>query len=173
VDFLAGFWQPEVTTEHSILEVGCNAGTNLDRLRELGYARLSGVEINPEALELLRSSYPELASSAELQLGPSENVLRELPDNSADVVFTMVVLLHVHPSSTELFRDLVRVARKYLCTIEAESALAAYVFPRDYGRVLRRLGCREVRSIRLARSSHPEVGLGYYGYTGRLLRTGA
>jgi SAM-dependent methyltransferase len=116
VDFLDRFWRPEVSSEDSILEIGCNAGTNLDRLRELGYAQLGGVEINPDALEMLRNAYPELAASAQLRLGPAETVLRELPDDAVDVVFTMAVLLHVHPSSHELFGDMARVARKYICT---------------------------------------------------------
>jgi SAM-dependent methyltransferase len=173
VDFLDRFWRPEVSSEDSILEIGCNAGTNLDRLRELGYAQLGGVEINPDALEMLRNAYPELAASAQLRLGPAETVLRELPDDAVDVVFTMAVLLHVHPSSHELFGDMARVARKYICTIEAEPGLCAYVFPRDYARVFGRLGCAEVKQVRLRRSSQPEVGFGYFGYTARLMRVGA
>lgn len=172
VDFLDRFWRPEVSVDDSILEIGCNAGSNLDRLRELGYGNLGGVEINPAALEQLRRSYPELAESASLRLGPAETVLRELPDNAVDVVFTMAVLLHIHPSSAALFGDLARVARKYVCTIEAETALAAYVFPRNYARVLGRGGASEVKSLRLARSSNPEVGFGYFGYTARLMRVG-
>jgi SAM-dependent methyltransferase len=170
VDFLDGFWRPEVSIEDSILEIGCNAGTNLERLRELGYGRLGGVEINGSALDMLRGAYPDLAATADLHLGAAEAVLGELADDAVDVVFTMAVLLHVHPSSTELFRDMVRVARKYICTIEAESALAAYVFPRNYGRVFGRLGCAEVKRVRLGRSSHPDVGFGYFGYTARLMR---
>lgn len=129
VDFLDRFWRPAVSPADEILEIGCNAGTNLDRLREHGYIHLAGVEINEAALETLGTVYPQLAATADLRLGAAESVLHELPDNAVDVVFTMAVLLHVHPSSTELFRDMARVARKYICTIEAESALAAYVFP--------------------------------------------
>lgn len=172
VDFLDHFWRPEVGPDASILEIGCNAGSNLDRLRELGYRRLGGVEINEAALRQLRSTYPELAQSAALHLGPAENVVRELPDNSVDVVFTMAVLLHIHPSNAALFGDLVRVARKYVCTIEAESALASYVFPRNYERVFGHLNASQLRSIRLARSLHPDVGFGYFGYTARLMLVG-
>jgi hypothetical protein len=46
VDVLDRFWRPEVSTDASILEIGCNAGTNLDGLRERGYRRLAGIEIN-------------------------------------------------------------------------------------------------------------------------------
>ncbi len=97
-------------------------------------------------------------------------MLRELPDDSVDVIFTMAVLLHIHPSSAGLFREIVRVARTYVCTIEAESALAGYVFPRNYRRVFGRLGCSEVRASQLTRSSHDEVGPDYFGYVARLAR---
>ena len=172
VDFLDGFWRPEVSVQDSIFEIGFNAGTNLDGLREHGYASLGGVEINDTALEMLRTAYPQLAETANLRLGAAETVLRDLPENSVDVVFTMAVLLHVHPSSVELFADMARVARKYICTIEAESALAAYVFPRNYERVFGRLGCQQVKRIQLARSSYPDVGFSYFGYTARLMRVG-
>ena len=72
---------------------------------------LAGIEINDAALQQLRVTYPELAASADLHLGAAETVLRELPDDSVDVIFTMAVLLHIHPSSAALFREIVRVAR--------------------------------------------------------------
>lgn len=168
VDTLDRFWRPEVSPGDSILEIGCNVGANLDRLRELGYQRLGGVEISEAALQELRTTYPQLAASADLHLGAAETVLAGLADDSVDVVFTMAVLLHIHPASTRIFREMARVARSYICTIEAESALAGYVFPRNYRRVFGRLGCREVRSSQLARSSHPEVGVDYFGYVARL-----
>jgi SAM-dependent methyltransferase len=172
VGFLAGFWTPEIGTGDSVLEVGCNAGANLEGLREQGYGRLTGVEINDAALQELRRAFPELAAVADLRAGAANEVLAGVADDSIDVVFSMAVLLHVHPSSHEVLAQMVRIARRYVCVIEAETATAAYVFPRNYRRVFERLGCTEVRSVTLARSSHPEVGLGYFGYTARLLRVG-
>jgi cyclopropane fatty-acyl-phospholipid synthase-like methyltransferase len=82
-------------------------------------------------------------------------------EQCARVIFTMAVLLHIHPSSAALFREIVRVARTHMCTIEAESAPAGYVFPGNYRRVFGRLGCSEVRATQLTRSSHHEVGADY------------
>ena len=170
VGFLSDFWQPEVGLGDSVLEVGCNAGANLEGLRERGYESLAGVEINASAIDELRRSFPELAAGADLRVGAADDVLGGFADDSVDVVYSMAVLLHVHPSSHAVLAEMARVARRYVCVIEAETATAAYVFPRNYRRVFERLGCAEVRSTTLARSSHPEVGVEYFGYTARLLR---
>ena len=86
------------------------------------------------------------------------------------------MLLHVHPKSSAAFREMVRIARGYVCVIEAESSTAGYVFARNYRRVIERLGCAQVSSVRLTESAFPElgpenpVGPGYLGYTARLFR---
>jgi hypothetical protein len=83
------------------------------------------------------------------------------------------VLLHIHPSSHAVLEHLVRVARRYVCVVEAEQALASYVFPRNYGRVFERLGCEQVRAVSFGRRTHPAVGEEYFGYTARLFRVSA
>ena len=52
-----------------ILEIGCNAGANLDHLFRAGFTKLGGIEINTEAVTLLRETFPELASHAEIHNG--------------------------------------------------------------------------------------------------------
>jgi hypothetical protein len=44
------FWSAEIEPGRSVLEVGRNAGTNLNRLRELGFHDLTGIEINANAM---------------------------------------------------------------------------------------------------------------------------
>jgi SAM-dependent methyltransferase len=172
VDFLNDFWAPQVTPGNSVLEIGCNAGTNLNRLRELGFDRLSGIEINPHALEELRRAYPELAAEANLVEGSIESSLGDLPDAGVDVVFSMAVLIHLHPTSVGVFADMARVAR-YVCVIELESAANSYVFPRNYKRVFDRLGCTELRDAMITPRGYPDVNRGYDGYVARLFRTSA
>jgi SAM-dependent methyltransferase len=171
VDFLNAFWTPEVGPGDHVLELGCNAGTNLNRLRELGFERLSGVEINPHALGELRRVYPELAERSELVQGSLESELAAMEDSSVDVAFSMAVLIHLHPSSVRVFDDLVRVSRRYVCVVELERASNSYVFPRDYGRVFSRRGCTQLRSARITRRGYPDVSRAYDGYVARLFRT--
>jgi SAM-dependent methyltransferase len=170
VDFLNGFWAPEITPASSVLEVGCNAGTNLNRLRELGFEQLSGIEINPHALEALRNVYPKLAKKATLIEDSIESGLAGLADGAVDVVFSMAVLIHLHPTSLEAFGQLARVAR-YVCVIELETTSNSYVFPRNYRRVFERLGCTELRTATITRRGYPDVDPGYDGYVARLFRT--
>jgi SAM-dependent methyltransferase len=172
VDFLNGFWAPEVSPGNSVLELGCNAGTNLNRLRELGFERLTGIEINGHALDELRRVYPALASEATLVEESVESALAGMPDRAVDVVFSMAVLIHLHPTSRGIFADMARVAR-HVCVIELESASNSYVFPRNYRRVFERLGCTELRQATITRHGYPSVSRDYDGYVARLFRTAA
>lgn len=169
VDFLASFWSPEVGTDHRILELGCNAGGNLARLRELGYQDLHGVDINQVALDALRREHPSLVG-VELRQGSFEDVLPQLSAGSYDTIFTMAVGIHIHPSSSSVFREMVRVAGRHICTLETEIANARYTFARNYRRVFERLGCKQVREEHIDRRSHPEVSDEFDGYVARLFR---
>ena len=171
VDALDAFWSPDVGPANSVLELGCNAGGNLDGLRAKGFGNLAGVEISSEALEELARRFPELERAATLHHGPAEEVMPRLPDASVDVVFTMAVLLHIHPSSHHVLEHMVRIARRHVCVIEAEHVLCAYIFPRNYKQVFERLGCVQIREQTITRRTHPEVEDGYFGYTARLFRT--
>lgn len=172
VDFLHAFWSPEVTPADHVLEIGCNAGANLNRLRELGFERMTGVEINPNALEVLRRVHPELEAGADLVRDSIESALGRLPDGAADVVLSMAVLIHLHPTSSGVFEEMARVAR-YVCVIELENAANNYVFPRNYRRVFERLGCIELRQATITPRGYPDVSREYDGYVARLFRTPA
>jgi SAM-dependent methyltransferase len=170
VDFLSDFWSLEVQRESSILELGCNAGANLNRLRELGYTNLSGIEINPAAVEQMQQSFPALAQTATVSIGNLEEVLPARETSSVDVIFTMAVLLHLHPSSQRVFAEMVRVARKCICVIEAETTTLEYIFARNYRRIFQRLGCPQLRSVMITEAAWPHVSSQYFGYTARLFR---
>jgi SAM-dependent methyltransferase len=168
VDFLERFWRPEIDPQCSVLELGCNAGTNLERLRQLGYDQLSGIEINPAAVAALRGAYPELASQATITVDRLEEVLPTLEARSVDGIFTMAVLMHIHPSSDHIFDEMARVARRHICVIEPEVANNSYVFARNYRRVFERRGLQYIRSTLITSTSAPDVPSGYHGYTAHL-----
>jgi SAM-dependent methyltransferase len=171
VGVLDAFWQPQVTSESSVLEVGCNAGANLKGLHERGYRRLSALEINPKAIDEMRHAFPEL--HPDVTIGPAEETLPTLADNSVDAVFSMAVLIHIHPSSLKVFEHMVRIASQYVCVIEAESATLPYIFARNYRRVFERLGCTQIRATVMTEAEFPDVGRDYWGYTARLFRVPA
>jgi SAM-dependent methyltransferase len=168
VDLMAGFWSPEVTPEASVFEVGTNAGANLARLYALGYRRLEGLEINPLAVQEMGRAFPEVRAAATVHLGDAETLMPTLAPARADVVFSMAVLLHIHPRSDAIFDEMVRVARRYVCVIESEAVTLSYIFARNYRRVFERRGCREIRALEITEAQHPAVGRDYWGYTARL-----
>lgn len=130
----------------SVLEIGCNAGRNLECLRNSGFGQLAGVEISRSALDSLRRAYPQLAANAELHEGPVEQVLPSL-DQAYDVVFTMAVLEHLHPESEHVFAEMVRVSKTLLVTVEDEKGLSERHYARNYARVFSQLGMVEQEQL--------------------------
>lgn len=108
---------PFIDESASILEVGCNVGRNLNHLYQCGFKGVAGVEISGPAVERLRSSYEEL-KDVPIYVGPAEEELSKLPTNGFDVVFTMAVLEHIHPSSRQVMDEIARVASRYVLAIE-------------------------------------------------------
>jgi SAM-dependent methyltransferase len=119
----------------SILEIGCNVGTNLERLRLKGWHSLGGLEANTHAVAVLRERFPDLPEVCDVRVGPAEMVLPELKSGSFDVVFTMAVLMHLPPESNSVFDEMARVSRRWIVTIELEHVALSYIFPRRYDRM--------------------------------------
>jgi len=168
IEFLHSFWTPQVAPENSILELGCNCGANLNALYNLGYHNLSGIEINENAITEMKRSFPQLAKVAIIAQGSLEELLPKTPSKSVDVVLTMSVLFHIHPKSNFVFSEMVRVARKYILTLEPEMACCAYVFPRNYRRIFEKLGCPQLKSVMITKEASPGVKRSYDGTTIRL-----
>ena len=154
--FLLEFAGPYLAADSRILEIGCNVGRNLAHLYDAGYRRLAGIEINGDALDALRRTYPEMAASADLINAPVEDAIRTLGDGSFDVVFTMAVLEHIHPDSEWIFGEIVRIAGSAVVTIEDEQHVSQRHVPRDYGAIFESLGLQQVAH----RSLDRDMGFG-------------
>jgi SAM-dependent methyltransferase len=135
---------PYLSTESRILEIGPNVGRNLAYLFDAGYRDLTGIEINGDAIALLRESYPELGATATLIVSPVEDAIKDLPDGSFDLVYTMAVLEHIHPDSEWIFGEMLRITRSTLITIEDEHGVSVRHTPRNYRTIFEGLGAREV-----------------------------
>lgn len=108
---------PLITKEDSILELGCNIGRNLNHLYQAGYENVSGMEISAHAVRRLRIEYPCLANIP-VHIGPAELSIQKYSDKSIVVIFTMSVLEHLHPDCRYCFKEIARVARKYVLAFE-------------------------------------------------------
>lgn len=97
---------------NSILELGANIGLNLAALRWLlPKARLSAVEINPKAAEILRQR-----GDVDVHQG---SILEYKLSDSYDFVFTSGVLIHIDPDHLPAVYDLMYSAsHHYICIAE-------------------------------------------------------
>lgn len=163
------FWFPICGPENSVLELGCNCGANLFWLNKLNYKDVSGIEVNPNAIEQMDKTFPEFRSIAKIKVGSFENLLPQLPADSFDMVFTMGVSMHIHPHNNYLFDEMVRISKKFICTIEPEYANSNYVFARNYRRFFKKMGCSQIRSVLLTEEAFPGIK-DYSGCTMRLFK---
>ena len=130
--FLCEIIKHHAKQEDRILEIGCNIGRNLNYLYVAGFKNLAGVEINRRAVRLLGHAYPEMAKHVTVYNSPVENIITSFDDGEFDVVFTMAVLQHIHPDSDWIFKEMVRITKNKLVTIEDEHGVSSRHFPRNY-----------------------------------------
>jgi SAM-dependent methyltransferase len=147
-----------------VLELGCNVGRNLEMLRRGGYTNLAGVELNAGACEAMQVHYPELAAMLKLTTGSIEGTLPKLADNAYGLIFTMTVLMHIHPDSEWIFAHIARAARNVL-VIENEEANNNCRWARNYGEIFTKLGCVPVLE------EYNSLGSHYYHYAIRLFNS--
>lgn len=96
-----------------IVEVGCNIGNQLAALKQLGFHRLYGVELQTDALERARAARPylNLVQGSALDL--------PFKDGFADLVFTSNVLIHIAPSDlSTAMTEMHRVSKRYVWGFE-------------------------------------------------------
>jgi YrbI family 3-deoxy-D-manno-octulosonate 8-phosphate phosphatase len=110
---------PPFAAAQSAMELGCASGRNLFILQQRYPAMaLYGVDINAEAVAHARSRV-----RGDFVVGDLYETDRVLDGRQVDVIFTMGVLIHLHPRAlTELLRDMARHARRWLVFCEEISA---------------------------------------------------
>lgn len=130
-----------------ILELGCNVGRNLMLLRFGGYQSLTGIELNENAVTIMRRTFQD-ANKINIQIGEIEKRIYDLKTESFDIIFTMAVLQHLPPESEHIFKQIIRVMRGYLVTIEDEGQVSWRHFPRRYDRVFVKLGLKQIKVVK-------------------------
>ena len=111
----------------SFLEVGCNTGNQLLLLQKMGYGNLSGVELQPYALEIAsrRLTGVSLKSGSVLHL--------PYADSTFDVVYTSGVLIHIAPQDLPGALDEIhRCTRTYIWGMEYYAPEIAEVTYRNH-----------------------------------------
>jgi SAM-dependent methyltransferase len=145
--FLVNIVKKHAQEDAKILEIGCNVGRNLNYLHLAGFRRLNAIEINEDAIKLLKESFPQMASQTVIHHSPVEEVIKTFSDGEFDVVYSMAVLEHIHTESEWIFTEIVRVTDKFLITIEDEENLSWRHFPRNYRKSFEALGMKQIEEF--------------------------
>lgn len=129
-------------TDSSFLEIGCNAGRNLNYLLKQGYTDLAGIEINDASVNVvLKEHFPDLYRQGTFFIGNALDEIRKVPDARYDVVFSIGVLEHIPYEDKALFNEIARVSKHYIAIITgAKSRLFNY----DYEKIFRKVGYTSV-----------------------------
>jgi SAM-dependent methyltransferase len=140
----------------TVLEVGCSSGRHLERFRRAGFDSLAGIEVNPEALTVMRESFPELAAQATFHHGDVEAILTDWETDAVDVVYAVETFQHLPATA---FDEIARVAGELIVTAENEGdadtsdgvigevtrvADGVPLYYRDWGQVFGRRGFSQV-----------------------------
>ena len=104
----------------AVLELGCGSGRHLDHLATHGFEDLSGVDINAEAFDTMRETYPELAAEGTFHCGAIEDLVGEFEDGAFDAVYSVETLQHVPPEAEPVFGEIARITDEVLVTAEIE-----------------------------------------------------
>lgn len=151
-----------VGRDAQVLEVGCGVGRHLAELVSAGFTGLSGVDVNDDALSVLRETYPELAAVGEFHAGTIEEYVQSLGTDAVDAVFSVETLQHIHPETTWVFAELARVTGELLVTVENESGEYGTVnhvddrlplYYRDWRRMFTERGFKQVESVERKRDT--------------------
>lgn len=126
----------------SFLEIGCNAGRNLNYLYNQGYRNLAGIEINEVSInKTLMEHFPELYKTGRFYVGNAAHEIKKIPSKSYDVTFSIAVLEHIPPEDKRLFFDMARVTRSYIAIITGDNSR---VYPHNYDKIFEEFGYKKV-----------------------------
>mgnify|MGYP000558984060 CR=1 FL=1 len=96
----------------SLIELGCNLGINLHAIsKSYPSIELTGVDINPKAIELLsESNICNTICSSMFDLDTSSKY---------DVVLTKAALIHINPNQIKsIYKKIYELSNKYICLCE-------------------------------------------------------
>jgi len=127
-----------------ILELGTNAGKVLNHLFSQGFQNITGIEINSNAINIMKKEYPNAHNNSNIINASLEDSLPQFKDNSFSLVFSIYVLFTIHPENNFIFEHIARISKKFIITIEAEDMVTKRCYPRNMKKIFEKLGFKEI-----------------------------
>ncbi|MBW1740281.1 MAG: class I SAM-dependent methyltransferase [Deltaproteobacteria bacterium] len=117
-----------VDKDEAILDLGCNCGRHLVKLRSEGYTNLSGLDICQNAIDYGRKKF-DLLSDVELIVGSFEEELPRLAsiNRKFDLIYSVGANLAVVYPSFDIIRYICMLCQKYVILIFDD---AGHSYPR-------------------------------------------
>ena len=121
----------DIPRDARILEVGCNMGTQLLVLQQMGFVNLHGIEIQSYALERARQRLPQA------QLTEASAFAIPYVDGHFDLVFTSGVLIHISPADLhKALAEIHRCTRRWIWGFEYYATETTEVVYRGHNSLL-------------------------------------
>ncbi|MCU0916950.1 MAG: class I SAM-dependent methyltransferase [Planctomycetes bacterium] len=133
----------DIPRDALVLEVGCNVGNQLVLLRSLGFTRVWGLELIPEAAERARQRVGNRVTTGSALSMPFED------NGGFDVIMTCWCLSHIAPADiARAGSEIRRLARKYIFCTEnyaptENCTIKDYLWQRDHRKLWP--DCKEIR----------------------------
>ena len=103
----------DIPKDARILEVGCNTGSQLQTLQDMGYTNLYGIELQWYAVETAKKG----TKNINIIQGTSFDI--PFKDQYFDMVFTSGVLIHINPTDLALaMKEIIRCSKKHIWGFE-------------------------------------------------------
>ena len=139
------FWRSIMPDDvETVLEVGCNIGSNLKAIR--GAVGITGVGVDVNEKALLEAA----GAGFEVHRMPGQDVSQRLGHDAFDLVFTAGVLIHVPPEDLDqTMAAIVEASKKYVLAVEyahPQDTMIEYrghadkLWKRPYGQLYQKMG---------------------------------
>ena len=155
----------DIHRDSEILEFGCSVGLNLEGLKNMGFKKLSGVEINEKVCKLAKEKNPDFNIF-------NNSIENFQTDKKYDLVFTSGVLIHINPKSiNSILEKILDISKKYIWGLEYFSDEISEVsyrlspntcwkqnFPQRFLEINSKLVCKKEKKYKYKNKNNFDVG---------------
>lgn len=130
----------------SILEIGCNAGRNLNFLYQQGYERLTGIDLSNNALKIFEEKNFDTFYHVKTLNESAESFFLN-PVFHYNMIFALAAFEHLHSDSEWVFEKIAH-STKFILSISDEVTKSELHFPRNYKNIFESFGFKEIESFK-------------------------